>query len=113
MIIKSNNFYFQSFLDEHGESNGDVNKNIIGQFGVGFYSTFMVGDKVEVYSQSYKEDEPAYKWVSDGYVCHTLILSVQRHNWQCPDIKNKEEMYFCIANILVSVQVCSTCQQFG
>ncbi|XP_023216809.1 heat shock protein 75 kDa, mitochondrial-like [Centruroides sculpturatus] len=40
--------------------------SIIGQFGVGFYSTFMVADKVEVYSRSYKEDAKSYKWTSDG-----------------------------------------------
>ena len=50
-----------------------VNKNIIGQFGVGFYSTFMVAEKVEVYSQSYRKSEPAYKWVSDGYVSHLVL----------------------------------------
>ena len=58
---------FQSFLENFTDGAGGINKNIIGQFGVGFYSTFMVGEKVEVYSQSYKENEPAHKWVSDGY----------------------------------------------
>lgn len=44
--------------------------DIIGQFGVGFYSAFMVADKLEVTSRAYGEDT-AYKWVSqgaDGYV---------------------------------------------
>jgi hypothetical protein len=42
--------------------------NVIGQFGVGFYSTFMVGHKVEVYSKSAAHpEEPAHYWVSDGY----------------------------------------------
>lgn len=39
--------------------------NLIGQFGVGFYSAFMVADKVEVVSKAYGSDQ-AYKWVSDG-----------------------------------------------
>ena len=43
-----------------------MNSNIIGQFGVGFYSSFMVGDKVDVYSQSYQPDKGAFKWTSDG-----------------------------------------------
>ena len=38
--------------------------SIIGQFGVGFYSAFMVADKVEVFTK--KENEPAYKWTSEG-----------------------------------------------
>lgn len=55
----------QAFLDTVKDGN-DVNSNIIGQFGVGFYSSFMVGDKVDVYSQSYKPGQEAYKWTSDG-----------------------------------------------
>ena len=39
--------------------------DIIGQFGVGFYSAFMVSDKVEVVSKRYGSDK-AYKWVSEG-----------------------------------------------
>ena len=43
-----------------------VNKNIIGQFGVGFYSSFMTADKVDVYTRSYHPDSTGYKWSSDG-----------------------------------------------
>ena len=46
---------------------GDSKKdsNLIGQFGVGFYSSYMVADKVEVISKKAGEDT-AYKWTSDG-----------------------------------------------
>ncbi|MCG8693603.1 MAG: molecular chaperone HtpG, partial [Minwuiales bacterium] len=46
---------------------GDADKDIslIGQFGVGFYSAFMVADKVEVVSRKAGEDQ-AWRWVSDG-----------------------------------------------
>jgi molecular chaperone HtpG len=46
---------------------GDAKKdsNLIGQFGVGFYSVFMVADKVEVFSRKAAE-EKTFKWTSDG-----------------------------------------------
>src|SRR5580698_11444699 len=46
---------------------GDARKdsNLIGQFGVGFYSVFMVADKVEVVSRKAGEDK-AWRWISDG-----------------------------------------------
>ncbi len=46
---------------------GDVKKDssLIGQFGVGFYSSFMVADRIEVLSRKAGE-EKAYRWVSDG-----------------------------------------------
>ena len=50
----------KSTADDH---TGEV--DIIGQFGVGFYSAFMVADKVEVVSKRYGSDK-AYKWVSEG-----------------------------------------------
>ncbi len=39
---------------------------IIGHFGLGFYSSFMVADKVEINTKSYKEGEPAVHWESDS-----------------------------------------------
>ena len=45
--------------------------DIIGQFGVGFYSAFMVSDKVEVVSKRYGEDK-AWKWVSEGAGGYTI-----------------------------------------
>lgn len=58
----------KAFMEEIKEKGASIenSSNIIGQFGVGFYSAFMVADKVEVYSRSSKVDSPGYKWSSDG-----------------------------------------------
>jgi len=45
---------------------GDKNESLIGQFGVGFYSVFMVADSVEVYTHNWKKDEESLLWKSDG-----------------------------------------------
>ena len=39
---------------------------VVGQFGVGFYSAFMVGDSVEVMSRSYSPEERGHTWKSTG-----------------------------------------------
>ena len=45
---------------------GAVDATLIGQFGVGFYSAFMVADKVTVFSRSCRPGETGWKWESDG-----------------------------------------------
>ena len=54
-----------SLIFKEAEMNKDQQLDIIGQFGVGFYSAFMVSDKIEVLSKKYGDDK-AYKWVSTG-----------------------------------------------
>jgi len=44
----------------------DTATSIIGHFGLGFYSSFMVSDKVEIVTKSYKEGSQAVKWSCDG-----------------------------------------------
>ena len=46
--------------------------SLIGQFGVGFYSAFMVADKVEVYTHSSKSDAEHLVWESDGKTGYTI-----------------------------------------
>ena len=53
------------------ENDGKEDVNIIGQFGVGFYSAFMVSKKVEVLSKSYKE-ATSYMWTSEGVDGYTI-----------------------------------------
>jgi len=49
------------------EGQGKASAQVIGQFGVGFYSAFMVGNQVEVYTRSSSDPEGrGYRWVSDG-----------------------------------------------
>ncbi len=53
----------EEFLEKYKDSGKDA--GIIGHFGLGFYSSFMVADKVEILTKSYK-DEPAAHWECDG-----------------------------------------------
>ena len=59
----------EEFLEKY---KGQTENNIIGHFGLGFYSSFMVSEKVEVITQSYQQDKPAVKWECDGSPAFTL-----------------------------------------
>ncbi len=54
-----------------------VPNDIIGNFGVGFYSVFMVADEVKVISRSYKPDAEAAQWVSDGGETYVVSEAVK------------------------------------
>ena len=75
------------FKEENKEQN-DV--NIIGQFGVGFYSAFMVSDKVTVESKSYKDDK-ATIWESTGVEGYTLSPSDKKDNGTIITLHLKED----------------------
>ena len=55
----------KKFLEAMKETKGG-SQDLIGQFGVGFYSVFMAADKVEVTTRSWQPDAAPVKWVSDG-----------------------------------------------
>ncbi|XZQ50639.1 MAG: molecular chaperone HtpG [Candidatus Karelsulcia muelleri] len=54
-------------------------KDIIGNFGLGFYSSFMVSEKVEIISKSYKDYEKAIHWICDGST-NFYIKTIEKQN---------------------------------
>ncbi|MEO8962891.1 MAG: molecular chaperone HtpG [Ginsengibacter sp.] len=59
----------EEFLEKY---KGKNEANIIGHFGLGFYSSFMVSEKVKILSKSYKSDSKAVRWECDGSPEYTL-----------------------------------------
>ena len=75
VIAQSGSFKFK-------QDNADADKeevDVIGQFGVGFYSAFMVAKKVEVLSKKYGEDQ-AYLWTSEGVDGYTVTEAEKDKN---------------------------------
>ena len=60
----------EEFLNKYKDTAKDA--GIIGHFGLGFYSAFMVADKVEILTKSYKEGSQAVRWECDGSPQYTL-----------------------------------------
>ena len=58
----------EDFLHKYENASGD---GIIGHFGLGFYSAYMVSSSVEIFTKSY-QDAPAVRWESDGNSKYTL-----------------------------------------
>lgn len=58
----------KKFLEELKQENkaAEASSNIIGQFGVGFYSAFIVAQRVEVYTRASSPDAPGLRWSTDG-----------------------------------------------
>ncbi len=56
------------FLEKYEKAGGD---GIIGHFGLGFYSAYMVSENVEIFTKSYK-DQPAVHWQSDGNATYSI-----------------------------------------
>ena len=64
----------KAFLNSVKENGGSAS-NMIGQFGVGFYSAFMVADGVKVYSRSWRKDDASLVWTSDGKSGYDIELA--------------------------------------
>jgi len=73
-IAKSGSLKFKQELAQSEGDKGDV--DVIGQFGVGFYSAFMVADKVTVVTRAYGSEE-AYRWESSGADGYTVSETVK------------------------------------
>ncbi len=83
-IAKSGSLDFKAAMDKKDEI------DIIGQFGVGFYSAFMVSDKVTVLSKAYGEDT-AYEWESSGAGGYTVKEAEKESNGTEITLKLKED----------------------
>ena len=57
------------FLSKYEKAGGE---GIIGHFGLGFYSAYMVSENIEIFTKSYKEGAPAVHWESDGESTYTI-----------------------------------------
>ena len=57
------------FVDKYEKAGGD---GIIGHFGLGFYSAYMVSSDIEIFTKSYREDASAVHWESDGNSTYTI-----------------------------------------
>jgi len=62
----------KAFLEKMKEQ-GDSNADVIGQFGVGFYSAFMAAEKVDVTTHSWQKDAPGHIWSSDGASGYDIV----------------------------------------
>ncbi|MFN8467456.1 MAG: molecular chaperone HtpG [Caldilineaceae bacterium] len=80
----------RTFLQNAGESKSTL-EEIIGQFGVGFYSVFMVADEVTVTSRSYRKEDEACTWQSSGDSRFTLSAADKQSRGTDIFIKLKED----------------------
>ncbi|MDA3871548.1 MAG: molecular chaperone HtpG [Candidatus Marinimicrobia bacterium] len=84
----------KEFLEKLAENKENAAK-LIGQFGLGFYSAFMVSQKVRVISRSYKKNSKGYIWTSDGISNYTISQEegIKRGTRIVVDLKKEYEKY--------------------
>jgi molecular chaperone HtpG len=67
------------FVEKYKDKDAAAKDQIIGQFGLGFYSAFMVAKEVEIWSKSYKDDTLTAHWICDGSTEFTLDEPTGEH----------------------------------
>lgn len=80
----------RAFLEAAKDPTADLT-NIIGQFGVGFYSAFMVAESIQVFSRSYRNEDTAAVWNSDGAETFTVEPAEKANRGSRVVIKLKED----------------------
>ncbi len=65
----------KSFLEEYAKDEDKENSGIIGHFGLGFYSVFMIADKVTIDTLSFRESATAVRWESEDGMAFTMTAS--------------------------------------
>jgi molecular chaperone HtpG len=66
------------FLKKLAEAQDKEQVDLIGKFGVGFYSSFMVAEKIHIYTKSFHKESPAYLWKSRGGADYTIAETVKK-----------------------------------
>jgi molecular chaperone HtpG len=90
----------KAFLEAAQKADTKLN-DIIGQFGVGFYSAFMVADKIEVESRSYRPNDSPARWISTGEDTFTIEPAENSERGTTVKIYLKEDAAeFCDENRL-------------
>jgi len=79
----------KSFIESIKE--GSSAQDIIGRFGVGFYSALMVADEIQVTSRSYRKDETAWTWTSSGGDSYTLTPAEKNDRGTTVILKLKDD----------------------
>lgn len=94
-----------NFLKKLAEAKGKEQVDMIGKFGVGFYSSFMVAEKIHIYTKSFHKKSPAQVWKSRGDSDYTIAETVKKKRGTRIEIflKKEEKEFldkFAIKNIL-------------
>ncbi len=77
-IARSGTKKFMEMIEEAKKSDSEDTSDLIGQFGVGFYSSFMISEKVQIETKS-PHDDKGYRWISDGEGSYT-IEEIEKEN---------------------------------